>query len=250
MNDISQTKPDVKIGQISAQWCKSAQIPHSYTLTTLSTNDLAKDEAFEQAAEDAFKIYISEQQTQGRGRGSNTWISGEMGSALLSSWSFALQDPPQPQLTAKVGLALIRACSGTWPFLNWSLKAPNDLYLNDKKVAGLLVEVVSEAQDVRLIIGLGLNVWSAPTELKTATHVARELPPEAPLTGEDWIHFLERWMFELTEAVGQFDQELTSTECIALKSFLNRHPHTRIEQVLADGSLIFTDGKQLHWKDL
>ena len=76
-----------------------------------------------------------------------------------------LQDYVQPTLSPLVGLALYKACSGTWPFLNWNLKAPNDLYISNKKVAGLLIETVTQGDDIRLLVGLGLNVLATPDQV-------------------------------------------------------------------------------------
>lgn len=241
--------PDIRIGHISSQWAKGSNVPCRYERTTGSTNDLAKDEAFDAAAEDAIKAYFTDHQTKGRGRGNNVWTDTVEGSGLLSSWSFALQDPPQPTLTPRLGLALARALSATWNFLPWSIKAPNDIYLFDKKVAGLLVETVTQGLDVRLIVGLGLNVWSSP-DLPHATEITAELPENTPLLGEDWIGFLDRWLFELSDAVGRADQPLNSTECFALQDFMNRRPNVpRVDQVLPDGSLV-SEGKTTPWMEI
>lgn len=231
---------DIRIGEISSQWAKGCRLPSRYEKSTTSTNDLAKEEAFAQAAEETVKVYFTEEQSNGRGRGANSWTNPPAGSALLSSWSFALQDPPHPTLTPRLGLALVRALSGTWSFLPWSLKAPNDIYLGSKKVAGLLTETVSQGPDVRLILGLGINVLASPDSVETATHLTDSLPDGAPLLGEDWIGFLERWMFELSGVVAMADdQELTSTERRALVDFMNRRPKAaKVEDVLADGGLV------------
>lgn len=237
--------PDIRIGLISSRWAERSHLPHLYERSTASTNDLAKGEAFEAAADESLKVYFADHQTQGRGRGANRWLDSQEGSALLSTWSFALQDPPQPTVTPKLGLALVRALSSTWNFLPWSLKAPNDVFLNDRKVAGILVETLTQGPDVRLIVGLGLNVWDAP-ESVDATFIAQELPREAPLLGEDWIAFLDRWVFELSDAVGRADEPLNSTETLALRDFLNRRPSlpAPIDEVLPDGSLVIAGQKK------
>lgn len=241
---------DIRIGEISSRWAKGSNVPVRYERSTGSTNDLAKEEAFDAAGDDAIKIYFADHQTKGRGRGANTWTDAAEGSSLLSSWSFMMQDPPQPTLTPRLGLALARSLSATWNFLPWSIKSPNDIYLFDKKVAGLLVETVTQGLDVRLIVGLGLNVWASPDALPNATEITAELPENTPLLGEDWIGFLDRWLFELSDAVGRATEPLNSTECFAIMDFMNRRPNVpKIDQVLPDGSFV-SEGKKKVWMEI
>jgi BirA family biotin operon repressor/biotin-[acetyl-CoA-carboxylase] ligase len=242
---------DIRMGEICHQWAEHNKIPSRFVSVTGSTNDLAKEEAFEAAAEDGLKLYFTDQQTKGRGRGSNTWVDARPGSGLLSSWSFALQDPPQPLLTPRIGLGLFRAAMASWPFLEWSLKAPNDLYLNDRKVAGLLVETLTQGVDVRLIVGLGLNVLQAPAAIKNSTCLVDELPTGVPLQGDEWAVFLDRWLFELTAAIMRPDEPLSSSERESLKHALNLLPSEEgsITDVRPDGGLD-RNGKITHWMDL
>lgn len=230
---------DIRIGEISHRWAQSQGLESHYAPQLASTNDSAKTEAFGADGEHGLKLYLCDHQTAGRGRGRNTWVTSSEGAALLSSWSYALQDPPQPTFTAKAGLALFRAAQATWPFLDWALKAPNDLYVGDKKIAGLLVETLSQGQDVRLIVGLGLNVMSHPESLDQATSLFESLPDGGVLLGEDWIGFLERFLFELTDAVARSTDPLTPTDALALKRALNLRPTQKplIDEVLEDGSL-------------
>lgn len=241
---------EIQIGHITSQWAQSSKLPHQYLKSTESTNDLAKAEAFGKDGEESLKVYLTDEQTAGRGRGKNSWLNAEPGSALLSSWSFMLQDPPHPTLTAKLGLGLIRALSSTWPYLTWNLKAPNDIYLNDRKVAGLLTETISQGDDHRLIIGLGLNVWSHPEKVELATHLSMELPEDAPLIGEDWIGFLDRWIFEMSDAVGRGFDELNTSDCEALTFYMNQYSsRERVERVKSDGSIV-TSTKTTNWMEL
>lgn len=229
----------IRIGSTSAQWAKHNQIPFFYEKTVTSTNDLAKTEAFDKDAAEDVKVYFCDHQTKGRGRGTNVWNEGQTGTALLSSWSYLLQEAPQPILTPRVGLALLSAAHSVWPFLEWSLKAPNDLYVGDKKVAGLLLETVTQGDEIRLVVGLGFNVLAAPADLPTATSLVLALPHEVPLLGEDWIAFLEHWFFSLTDAVTRAPGPLSTTERESLKWALNLKPdlEDKYTAVRGDGSL-------------
>ena len=243
---------DIRIGQVSHDWAKSQKIKSYYSSEIDSTNLKAKSNAFsDDTLAEQMIVYFSDSQTAGRGRGTNTWTTGNPGSQLLSTWSFMLQDYVQPTLSPLVGLALYKSCLGTWPFLNWNLKAPNDLYISDKKVAGLLIETVSQGEDIRLLVGLGLNVLASPGAVTTATSVVRELSSGIPLLAQDWISFLERFVFELSIAIQMSAEPLDTTTCAALLYALNRHPqltepYTSID---SDGNLK-TKTKEINWLEL
>lgn len=241
----------IRIGATSAQWAKHNQIPSFYEKTVTSTNDLAKAEAFDKDAAEDVKVYFCDHQTKGRGRGANVWNEGQTGTALLSSWSYLLGVAPQPILTPRVGLALLTAAHSVWPFLDWSLKAPNDLYVGDKKIAGLLLETVSQGDEFRLVVGLGFNALAAPDNIPTATSLLVELPHGVPLLGEDWVAFLEHWFFSLTDAVTREPGPLSTTERESLKWALNLRPglQERYTLIRGDGSLEIGD-RVIPWMEI
>lgn len=216
---------DIKIGEVTAQWAKANNLKTNYSKSIESTNTEAKKAAFsEEELENEFVFYVTETQTQGRGRFERTWLTPAAGTSLLSTWSFLIEETPSPHVTAKVGLALYNALKNTWQTLPLSLKAPNDIYIADKKMAGILVETVTQGADHRLLIGIGLNVLSHPKDLATASHLLSHLPKSMPLLGEDWILFLDRFFFELTTVVAGAHEELNTTQQGNLISLLNQNP--------------------------
>lgn len=174
-----------------------------------STNDEAKNEASD--LEEEPKLYLADHQTGGRGRGKNTWLDTGAGESLLASFSFHLDQPPQSITGPRIGEALIRAVHSVWPTLPWSLKAPNDLYLGDHKMAGLLVETVSQGASHRLIIGLGMNVLNHPRAIPTATHFAK-----SGVTDSEWYQFLD-------VLFGQFKSSLEDIVLPHLKNETRSH---------------------------
>lgn len=81
--------------------------------------------------------------------------------------------PPNqaPQTALIAGLALCRTVRTEFPNLEPRAKWPNDVYLNSRKLAGILCSMVSEMERVQhLIIGVGLNVnmQSIPDDLRHA----------------------------------------------------------------------------------
>lgn len=243
---------DIRIGKITSQWAESNHIFATYQSQTESTNELAKQEAFaENLAAESLCLYLADHQTAGRGRGKNTWTDARPGSSLLSSWSYLLGIKPQPTTSCLVGLAVYRACTTTWPFLPWNLKAPNDIYIGSKKVGGILLESLIQGDEVRLIVGLGLNITDSPKSVDIATSIVESLPPGAPLLGQDYMTFLDRLFFELTDAISHSDEVLSPTDQLSLLMALNQHPllkekYTGME---ADGSLLIGD-KKISWTAL
>jgi BirA family biotin operon repressor/biotin-[acetyl-CoA-carboxylase] ligase len=191
--------------QATEQWAQQRNLIVQAFDEIGSTNDEAKAEASD--LDENPKLYLAAHQTHGRGRGKNTWLDTGAGENLLSSWSFHLDQPPQSITGPRIGDALYRASETIWPTLPWSLKAPNDLYLADHKLAGLLVETVSQGASHRLIIGLGMNVLNHPRAILNATHFAN-----AGVSDSEWYQFLD-------VLYGQFK---TALEDIVL-------PHLKIE---------------------
>lgn len=251
-NENENTLNEIRIGQVSHTWAKTQKIKSYYLSQIDSTNTKAKADAFaDESLTEQMTTYFADLQTSGRGRGTNLWQSTKPGTQLLSTWSFMLQDNVLPTLSPLVGLAVFRACHATWPFLNFSLKAPNDLYINEKKVAGVLIETVSQGDDIRLLIGFGLNVLEAPSDVINATSLVQQLSEATPLLAQDWISFLERFVFEVAIAIQMAAEPLDTTVCAALLHVLNLNPILKEKYVSIDpdGNLA-TSTKKINWSEL
>ena len=126
-------------------------------------------------------------QSRGRGFGDQKWENSDLMLSVL--WeSDSLQIPPQA--CEYLAGDLKKALEQTWPELRplLKVKAPNDLYLKEAKVGGLLLEVLKQGQKQALILGLGLNVFHSPPHLP-ATHLTAEAKKINPQT---WSNFLEK----------------------------------------------------------
>ena len=242
---------DIRIGQASQHWAKAQNLPVRYFVETDSTNLQAKNEAFsETCLSEHVVVYFADHQTAGRGRGQNTWVSPRIGSQLLSTWSFMIEQALLPVVSPLVGLALYKAAVATWPFLDWNLKAPNDLFIAGKKVAGLLLETVSQGNDHRLLVGLGFNVTVSPP-LPQATSLVQNLTVDTPLLGQDWISFLERLVFEMSLAIQMSFEELNTTSRVSLLAALNQHPLLEEDYTGIDEQAnLKTDSRQISWTQL
>lgn len=102
---------------------------------------------------------VAEYQTAGRGRRGRYWAS-PFGCNLYLSLYWHLDQGP----AAAMGLSLVAGIviaetlnklSGS----NIKVKWPNDLYLNEKKLAGILIEMIGKTGDAaHIVIGIGLNI--------------------------------------------------------------------------------------------
>jgi len=123
-----------------------------------STNDEAKNHARQGAAEGT--TIAAARQTKGRGRQGNRWLSepGNLYMSLILRPQVTAAESGQLSFLAAVALA--NAVEKVLPAgVKITLKWPNDLLLNGKKAAGILLE--TEAADW-LVMGLGLNIAHAP----------------------------------------------------------------------------------------
>ena len=127
-----------------------------------STNTWLKDRALEGAPEGL--VVYADVQSAGRGRLDRQWESAA-GSSLLCSM---LVRPTLPRdrlqlVVAAVALsarAAVADLSGVQPDLKW----PNDLVVNDDKLAGLLAEVVSTDRGLAVVVGVGINLTQHPVD--------------------------------------------------------------------------------------
>jgi BirA family biotin operon repressor/biotin-[acetyl-CoA-carboxylase] ligase len=244
---------DIRIGMITKKWAENNRLYTYYLASMSSTNDLAKSMAFEEKLlEEPLCLFLADHQTSGRGRGKNSWVDEKPGSCLLSSWSYLINAKPQPTSSCLVGLAVYRALSATWPFLDWNLKAPNDIYIGDKKVAGILIESVIQADEVRVVVGLGINVLSSPDAVTTAGSILESMPAGIPLLGRDWTACLDRLMFEVTDAISLCEDPLSPSDQHSLLKILNAHPLLSEKYIGLEpnGTLLVAGGKKINWWEL
>ena len=120
-----------------------------------STNDEALAWATQGAPD--LSLVIADEQTAGRGRLNRKWFTPK---ETALAFSLILRPSSLTPLARTVGLAALSiadSCSklGLAPRIKW----PNDILLNCKKVAGILIETVWSGNDVdSLVIGMGVNV--------------------------------------------------------------------------------------------
>jgi BirA family biotin operon repressor/biotin-[acetyl-CoA-carboxylase] ligase len=102
---------------------------------------------------------VAEHQTSGRGRRQKTWHSPAGGNIYLSlGWRLGNTVGPLSTLPLVVAVAVCRTLDRAG-LQGHGIKWPNDILINGKKLAGILVEMQSSGQGQALaVIGVGLNV--------------------------------------------------------------------------------------------
>ena len=123
-----------------------------------STNDRVQELLRQPIKPELPCLVIAKRQTAGRGRGNKRWWSGE--GAILMSLAFELSPEvltrdQLPTLSAAAGRAVINVLSRYLPQHNLTFHPPNDVYVEGKKICGILLESPTPQYG---ILGIGLNV--------------------------------------------------------------------------------------------
>ena len=168
-----------------------------------STNDEAKSLAREGAAEGTLLWAL--EQTAGRGRRGRVWVSppGNFYASLILR-----PDCPASraaQLGFVAALAIGGALGAICPALGASYKWPNDVLVNGRKVAGVLLEaeMIGHHRPSFVVVGVGVNLATAPQDTEfPATSLLQEgwgtVPPRVMLEGfvEHFQMWEMRWRME------------------------------------------------------
>lgn len=140
-----------------------------------------------------WSITVAEYQVYGKGRHGKTWI-GSLG-GLWVTYKMRVQAHLAQFLPIAVPVLLSRILREQFK-INALIKWPNDIVVNDKKLAGILVEAETSGSDIIGYIGLGININNDPP-LETAItlkEIAGTLVPRnrlfSKLTG--WISRMEK----------------------------------------------------------
>jgi len=223
-----------------------AQVEYHATLS--STNDRAKQCAAEGTASLPLLI-VADEQTSGRGRGSNRWWTGK--GSLACSLLLDLDDPASDRRrSALVALAAALAITETvaplLPSHTVGLHWPNDVFAEGRKLAGVLVEGL---RDRRLVVGIGLNVNNSlreapPTVEKTATTLF-ELTGIAHDRTKVLVAILERLAGALREMISRPEQIAARANAVCLQHGQTLTIQTgrrrvcgRCRGIAADGALL------------
>lgn len=127
--------------------------PHRHFRQTDSTNTRARELAAAGAPRGT--VVTAAEQTAGRGRQGRNWTA-PAGKALLYSAVLRPLDERHLALPLAVPLAVCAAAEELQPGIECGVKWPNDVWVEGRKLAGILVE--ARPQDGWAVIGIGLNL--------------------------------------------------------------------------------------------
>jgi len=209
-----------------------ADVEHHFSLS--STNDRAA----ECAAVPRIKLpllILADCQTTGRGRGSNRWwtgpgslafslligpeLAGTVGASACGGCVEGASQPIQEELPGAVmiptagsrssglvalaaGVAVVEALAPLVPGHEIGIHWPNDIMLDGRKLAGILIEVMS---DGKFVIGIGINTnnttTDAPEEVRPRVVTLRDVTGQEHNSTELLISILRQLQRQLADLV-------------------------------------------------
>ncbi|MCP9270422.1 bifunctional biotin--[acetyl-CoA-carboxylase] ligase/biotin operon repressor BirA [Xenorhabdus sp. XENO-1] len=167
---------------------------------------------------------VAEYQYAGRGRRGRQWISA-FGRNLYLSMYWRLEQGP----AAAIGLSLvvgivIAEVLNRQGAERVKVKWPNDLYLDDKKLAGILVELIGKTGDAaQIVIGIGMNISMSSEQQKLINQQWTNLQQAGIVVERNKL--ISEIILELKKALIQFENEGLSPflfRWLKLDNFMNR----------------------------
>ena len=218
-----------------------------------STNDWLKEKYDKNSCLDGDLIWVNEQ-TMGRGQKSNRWLS-EAGKNLTFSFFKVLKSlkvNDQFIINCLVSTAIINALKKIH-VPNLSLKWPNDILSDDKKICGILIEnYIKGDAIVGSIIGVGLNINQTDfNNIKSASSLLNQTGKEFDL---EFVlnlllnSFMESFKFCKSESkeylIRKYEKLLFAKNRLSKFEFNNQTFNATIIGIDLDGKLVLQNEKK------
>ena len=147
-------------------------------------------------------VILADEQSAGRGQRGASWTSSAGENLLLSIYLAPdnLSVVDQPALTHFISLSLIDFLRKIG--ISGKIKWPNDIYVNDQKIAGILIEnSIRSSRISETIIGVGLNVNQTVFDGVNATSIKIQSDQHYPLNDVlfSWIQEMNILWAELSK---------------------------------------------------
>jgi BirA family biotin operon repressor/biotin-[acetyl-CoA-carboxylase] ligase len=159
-----------------------------------STQDAAREAV--RAGAPSKSIFVADYQSAGRGRQGRAWVAPP-GAALMLSLVFRDVTSTPLRWTTLASVALVGAILEVVPNLDPGIKWPNDVVLNDRKVAGILAETTWDGVELVAIVGVGVNVNTDTPDLvpaATSLRLACGHPVDRSRLLHAFVRHLELWL--------------------------------------------------------
>lgn len=168
--------------------------PRAHHRVTDSTNERAK--ALASAGAPHGTLVTADEQTAGRGRQGRSWLAPS-GSAVLMSLVLRELEPGMALAPLAAAVAVCEAAEASAPGVECRVKWPNDVWIEGRKLAGILIE--GRPQQGWAVLGIGLNVTATELpeevrEIATSLAMASGVGLEPPDVLARLLDALERWL--------------------------------------------------------
>jgi len=173
---------------------------------------------------------LADKQTAGIGRRGNKWISpkGNIYLSFLFKYNLSIKD--HFVFTAVTANSITN-------FLNRhinenvNIKWPNDININDSKIAGIMTEIVEKNNIKYIIIGIGINIFSSPKITNYKTCCLNDYTSN--LKYEDILFYMIQSYFE------EYQMILDNKYNTIIDKFKNKMPHldSKINILLPNGEI-------------
>jgi BirA family biotin operon repressor/biotin-[acetyl-CoA-carboxylase] ligase len=206
-----------------------------------STNELALQDACPDSGK--FSFITAEMQTAGRGRRGRTWQSPYASNIYLSLiWPFLSDVSRVSMLSPYLAIEIVEMLSSLG-IAKLGLKWPNDIFCNEKKIAGLLIESLYKSQqEMKLVIGLGINVDMRNDQAVTIDQEWTDIKSQHPGWRLSRSEFVARIINTLVSALIRFEnkqhadlQNRWKRWDIALDQIVNVYTETKQIKGIAKG---------------
>jgi BirA family biotin operon repressor/biotin-[acetyl-CoA-carboxylase] ligase len=200
-----------------------------------STMDVAKDLARKNCPD--FTVIIAGRQTQGRGRLNRQWMSDDGG----LYFTMVLRPDIPVALSARINflasLTLARVLRNMFDIAA-SVKWPNDILVDGRKISGMLSELEAEADRVFFInIGLGINVNNEPPKIETGATSLKKVTGREIYRNQLLANFLD----EFEERMQKADFENVISEWKKFTITLNRKVRIVTRHGVTEGTAMDVD---------
>ena len=157
MESVKPAHATPLIWPCEALWEAVAPLLPGFTVEVLPAVDSTNSELMRRARAGRLEplLLVAERQTAGRGRLGRDWLSTAQADGASLTFSLGLPFAPADWsgLSLAVGLSVVQSLH-----LALQLKWPNDVWLQGRKLAGILIETVSVGNVRFAVIGIGINI--------------------------------------------------------------------------------------------
>ena len=157
---------------ILQEFCINNNIDFIHKNITSSTMDLANKEN----NDERYKIFLAEEQTNGRGRNNNKWVSQKNNIFITYKIPYFKSLTNHYNLSILSCLVIIETIQ-EYKINFIKIKWPNDIYIDNSKVGGILIEFINDVRNNLhyILLGIGINFANSPNLTKYKTTYLKKI---------------------------------------------------------------------------